>query len=166
MARLAHELPNVTGIEPDKKSAKLATEAVAAVPTARIIQASFPADDGTRYDLVSMVAVLHHLPLTAGIRSLRKFLAPSGRLIIVGMYRETPTEMPLSVLSVVLNSVVGLIKHPRKTASPLEHMTAPTVEPIETFQHIKATMEAELPGVVIRRGLFWRYTARWTAPVP
>lgn len=38
--------------------------------------------------LVTMVAVLHHLPLAATLRELRAALRPGGRLVVVGCHRE------------------------------------------------------------------------------
>lgn len=44
-------------------------------------------------------------------------------------------------------------------------MTAPTSEPTETFEQIASIAREMLPGVKIRRGLFWRYTAVWVRSV-
>ncbi|WP_442545208.1 hypothetical protein ACSBOX_05900 [Arthrobacter sp. KN11-1C] len=43
-------------------------------------------------------------------------------------------------------------------------MSAPTADPHETFSEIADVARRELPGVIVRRGLFWRYTAVWAAP--
>lgn len=111
------------------------------------------------------MAVLHHMPLGDAIREARQAVSPNGRLVIVGVYRETRADLPLSVLSLVLNPLVGAVKHPRRAAGPLQQMTAPTADPDETFAQIKqATMQVVLPGVSARRGLFWRYVATWKAP--
>lgn len=46
-------------------------------------------------------------------------------------------------------------------AKRLASMTAPTREPSETFEQIASVASEILPGVRMRRGLFWRYTAVW-----
>jgi SAM-dependent methyltransferase len=116
------------------------------------------------YDVVSFIAVLHQLPLRPALQAARSLLRPGGRLIIVGLAQETPAGLPWSPVSVFLNAAVGAIRHPRRALATLENMTAPTSEPLETFEQIKAVAREVLPGVKMRRSLFWRYTAAWVAP--
>ena len=40
-----------------------------------------------RFDLITMVAVLHHLPLAPALDQVRQLLAPGGRLLVVGLAR-------------------------------------------------------------------------------
>lgn len=163
VARLARELPEVTGIEPDEASASLAAAAASTFPNVRVVHTPFPQNDGARFDLVSMVAVLHHMALIDGIRAARQAVAPGGRLIIVGAYRETSADLPLSVLSLLLNPLVGVVRHPKRANRHPQQMTAPMAAPVETFRQIKSAMQTELPGVSVHRVLFWRYVATWTA---
>jgi hypothetical protein len=65
---------------------------------------------------------------------------------------------------VFLNAGIGAIRHPRRARATRENMTAPTAEPLETFEQIREAAQAVLPGVRMRRSLFWRYTAVWEAP--
>lgn len=160
LRRLAPLFPEVVGVEADPASAALAAAAVRAWPTASVVNASFPANTH-RYDFVSMVAVLHHLPLIAGIEAARAAVAPGGRLIIVGLYREEPTDALFSISSVVLNPIVGLLKHPRPSAQLPQSMSAPTVPATDSYRRIKEALEASLPGVAVHRTLFWRYVAIW-----
>lgn len=164
MARLAQELGEVTGLEADATTASLFAAALSAIPNVRIAHARFPQKPQAQFDLLSMVAVLHHMPLDDAIREARQAVSPNGRLVIVGAYRETRADLPLSVLSLVLNPLVGAVKHPRRAARPFQQMTAPTADPDETFAQIKQAMQVVLPGVSVRRGPFWRYVATWKAP--
>jgi SAM-dependent methyltransferase len=111
LRRLAPIFPRVVGIEADSATAALAAAAVLPWPTAAVVNASSPADS-QRYDFVSMVAALHHLPLLAGIEAARATVGPGGRLVIVGVYREERTDVLLSVISLVLNPIIGLMRHP------------------------------------------------------
>ncbi|WP_353115686.1 class I SAM-dependent methyltransferase [Microbacterium sp.] len=164
VARLAVELPDVVGLEPDAETAALARSRLAATGNAQVVEGSF-ADrpDGT-WDLVTFVAVLHHLPLAETLATARSLLRPGGRLVVVGVSREAPGDALLSVVSMALNPVVGLVRHPRRAQGRPASMTAPTADAAETFDEIADVMRRELPGVRIRRGLFWRYRARWVAP--
>jgi hypothetical protein len=70
----------------------------------------------------------------------------------------------LSLVSVILNPVVGMMKHPRRAERTPIGMTAPTASATDSFDEIRAVMRDLLPGVRLRRGLFWRYRAVWRAP--
>jgi SAM-dependent methyltransferase len=157
----------VTGIEQDSRTAARARANLAHIENAHMREESFDLipHDQPRYDLISFVAVLHHLPLAPALRAARSALRPGGRLVIVGLARETPADLPWSLASVLLNPVVGAVRHPRRALAEPESMAAPTAEPLETFEQIEAVAREVLPGVKMRRRLFWRYTAVWVAPV-
>lgn len=164
LRRLARRFPRVVGIEADPATAELAAAAVRSLPAASVVNASFPVADGQRYDFVSMVAVLHHLPLQDALEAVRGAVAPGGRLAIVGVYREERSDAALSVVSLLLNPIVGLVRHPRRARELPENMTAPAVPAAESYREIRDALHAALPGIGVRRGLFWRYTATWKAP--
>lgn len=147
-------------MEADPETAALAAAAVLPWPTACVVNATFPADS-RRYDFVSMVAVLHHLPLVAGIRGARGAVAPGGRLVIVGVYREEPSDALFSIISLVLNPIIGLLRHPRTAAQLPPNMLAPAVPATDAYRLIKNALETELPGVKVHRTPFWRYVAIW-----
>lgn len=164
VAQLARELPDVTGLEADKTTADLAEVETAHLSAARIEHATFPKSLGRRFDLVSMVAVLHHMSLTEGVRAARQAVAPGGRLVVIGTYRETSSDWPLSLLSLALNPLIGLVLHPRPVRRLPQHMTAPVASATDSYGDIASVFRAELPEVSIHRGMFWRYVACWHAP--
>jgi SAM-dependent methyltransferase len=161
--RLARVMPEVVGIEPDGLAAARARATVAKVDNATVCEAPFDPGifDHASFDLVTFVAVLHHLPLAQTLQAARNLVRPGGRLVIVGLARETPADLPRSMASLLLNPVVGLILHPRRAVEVPESMTAPTAEPTESFDQVATIARKMLPGVKIRRGLFWRYKAVW-----
>ncbi|GAA1528299.1 class I SAM-dependent methyltransferase [Kribbella lupini] len=161
--RLASVLPAVTGLEPDAPTAALARRTTADFPNVRIQSQPFDESHRDRYDLITFVAVLHHLPLQATLEKARELLRPGGRLVVVGVSRESPADLPWSIASLILNPVVGLVVHPRRARETPSQMTAPTAMAAETFDEIAGTAERILPGARLRRGLFWRYTLTWTA---
>lgn len=163
LKRLARIMPEVVGIEPDDRTAARARVTVAKVDNATVLEAPFDpaAFDQESFDLVTFVAVLHHLPLGQSLEAARRLLRPGGRLVVVGLAREVSADLPWSVTSMLLNPVVGLICHPCRASEVPASMTAPTSEATETFDQIAQVARAALPGVKIRRGLFWRYTAVW-----
>ena len=164
LRRLAECFPQAVGIEADAVTAGLAAAAVATFPAATVVNARFPVADGRRYDFVSMVAVLHHLPLADGIAAVREVVAPGGRLVIVGVYREARADALFSVISLLLNPLIGMILHPRPADRTLEQLRAPAMPASEPYREIRSALRAALPGVRVRRGFFWRYVATWQAP--
>lgn len=163
LKRLARIMPEVVGIEPDARTAARARITVTEVDNATVVDASFdPAVfDQESFDLMTFVAVLHYLPLGQTLETARRLLKPGGRLIVVGLAREVSTDLAWSVISMLLNPLVGLIRHPRRASEVPASMTAPTAEATETFDQIAKAAREALPGVKLRRGLFWRYTAVW-----
>jgi len=162
LRRLAQLFPQVVGMEADPATAALAASAVSPWPGATVINSAFP-DDSQCYDFVSMVAVLHHLPLGPGIDAARAAVAPGGRLVIVGVYREERRDALFSIISLVLNPIIGLVRHPRRAARMPQNMAAPTVPATDSFRQVRDALHTALPGVTVRRGLFWRYIATWRA---
>ncbi|MEV4573594.1 class I SAM-dependent methyltransferase [Nonomuraea jabiensis] len=165
-ALLRRRVATVTGLEPDPATARAAAERFADDPAVTIVQTDFAGrDQQRRWDAVTLVAVLHHLPLVPTLRELRGCLAPGGRLVIVGCYREAgPADLLAALPAMVANPVMGLVKHPARADVPPLHMTAPTAEAQETLADIRAAAAQELPGARVRRRLFWRYTLVYDAP--
>lgn len=60
-----------------------------------------------------MAVVLHHLPLEETLLAVRSMIKPDGRLVVVGLSRETRRDAPWSMASMLLNPLVGLLVHPR-----------------------------------------------------
>lgn len=166
IARLRGRIPRITGLEPDITSARVAAERFAGDSAVRIVQADFAGrEPQQRWDAVTLVAVLHHLPLAPAMRELRECLRPGGRLVIVGCYRAAgPADMLAALPAVVLNPIIGMIKHPAPATVLPAHMRAATAEPQESLAEIRAAAGRELPGARIRRRLFWRYTLVYDVP--
>ncbi|MFE3022040.1 class I SAM-dependent methyltransferase [Streptomyces sp. NPDC059256] len=167
LAALLHRRgATVTGLEPDPATARTAAERFADNPAVTIVQASFAERDRRRrWDAITLVAVLHHLPLVPTLRELRGCLTPGGRLVVVGCYRENgPVDRLANLPAALANPIMALAKHPARAAEPPSHMTAPTTDPQETLSDIRSAATQELPGARIRRRLFWRYTLVHDAP--
>ncbi|MFF5156883.1 class I SAM-dependent methyltransferase [Streptomyces sp. NPDC000348] len=163
---LRRRVATVTGLEPDPRTARVAAERFADDPAVTIVEAGFAGrNPERRFDAITLVAVLHHLPLVPTLRELRECLRPGGRLVIVGCYREAGRLDMLAALPAMLaNPVMGMVKHPTRADGLPSHMTAPTAAPQETLGDIRAAASAELPDARFRRRLFWRYSLVYDAP--
>lgn len=129
---LAHRFESVTGVDPDAEMAALSRERLRTRPSVEIRQEFFLDTTGS-YDLITMVASLHHQPLGLALRHAAELLAPGGRLL-----------------------VVGLAQH-----GPVPGTSVPVRDPEETFPELRAAAEALLPGARVRRRLWFRHTISW-----
>jgi SAM-dependent methyltransferase len=171
--KLAPHFARVTGIDPDAGMAAAASACLARDPRATIRHCGFEqfaaaAGDGEA-DLITMVAVLHHLDLDDALARIPRLLAPGGRLLVVGLARvNSLPDLAVDLISAAANPVMGLIRHPRP-ARPAEGPAAgqpvmPVRDPATTLAEITAAARARLPGAAVRRRLFFRYTLRWDKP--
>ncbi|MFF8727953.1 class I SAM-dependent methyltransferase [Streptomyces sp. NPDC015171] len=120
------------------------------------------------YDVITCVAVLHHLPFAETLARLRRELAPGGTLLVVGCARPAgPVDHALGLAAVPLNALAGWTKNRGRPAPhrPVS-MTARTRAPEMTFAEVSHASRRLLPGARLRRRLFWRYTLVWRAPAP
>lgn len=163
IAKLTTVFTDVTGVEPDPRIGEMAEARFQEQPNVRIARIPFERATG-EYDLISMVAVLHHLPLTPTLLTARRMLRPGGRLVVVGVAREDRGGAALSTASMVLNPLVGVLSHRGRPSDRPTGMTAPTTAATQTFPEIRAAAQRVMPGITMHRGLFWRYLATWSAP--
>jgi SAM-dependent methyltransferase len=179
--KLAARFARVTGIDADAAmataaSARLAGQPGVTVRHCRFEQFAAAAADGDRdsdgdgaADLITMVASLHHLALDDTLARIPALLAPGGRLLVVGLARpDSLPDLAVDVASAAANPVMGLIKHPRRARPAGEPAVGqpvmPVRDPATTLAEISAVARARLPGAVVRRRLFFRYTLRWDKP--
>ncbi|MFE4052945.1 class I SAM-dependent methyltransferase [Streptomyces sp. YIM B13518] len=114
------------------------------------------------YDVITCVAVLHHLPFTDALAHFRRRLAPGGTLVVVGLWRaRTPGDHLLGAAALPLNAATGWIRNKGRTAPPPASMTAPVRPATMSFSEIVRETRRVLPGARLRRRLFWRYTLVW-----
>lgn len=155
--------PRVIGIEPDDVAAATAARRFDRTDAVTIEHRPFGHEPDRAYDLIVFVASLHHMPLEPALRQARAALRRGGRIVIIGVARETRHDQYLSAASLVLNPLVGFLRHPRRAAATPLHMRAPVAHAHETFAQIRSVAADVLPGIRMRRRLFWRYTAVWHA---
>jgi SAM-dependent methyltransferase len=162
--KLADHFEQVTGVDPDAEMAAVARERLAGLPGVEVRQQSL-LDTTGRYDLVTMVASLHHLPLEPALRHTAELVAPGGRLLVVGLAQlGSPADLALDSASLLLNPLVGFVKHPRAAPAPTTAVPGvPIRDPEEDFAEVRSVAERVLPGSRMRRRLFFRYTLRWDA---
>ncbi|SHI44559.1 Methyltransferase domain-containing protein [Nocardiopsis flavescens] len=160
---LADRAGEVVGVDADPRVVDLARAATGERPGV-----SFLVGDAGRelpagpFDVIACVAVLHHLPFAPTLERLRGRLAPGGTLLVLGVHRSSRfTDHLVDAAAVPANLAVGWARGRR--ARP-ESMTAPTAPAAMTLPEIAREAGRVLPGVRLRRHLFWRHSLVWRAP--
>jgi SAM-dependent methyltransferase len=142
---LAGRVPHVDGVDRDPAAAAAAGARVADL---------MDLPPGPAYDVVTAVAVLHHLPLRPALDRLRGMLRPGGRLVVVGCYQPaTAGDRAGDLVAIPANLLLGLAKTRHADSARLA-MSAPTAPARDTLRDVRLAA----PDATVRRRLFWRYT--------
>lgn len=167
VSRLATRVDRVLGVDPDQTMVAAALARAGSLPGVSIRPLSAAElTTMTSYDVVTAVAVLHHLDLEAGLAGLGRLVTPGGRLLVVGLARSSsPADRALDFVAVLANPLLGFSRRICGRTSPGPDPTMPVREPKQTYAEVRAAARRQLPGARYRRRLFFRYTLEWTAPV-
>ena len=126
---------------------------------ADFIEANLPKDS---YDAIVSIASLHHLNLEAALEKMKVLLRSSGKLVILGLYKQmTILDYIYSAISVPIN-LIYLNWYRESIAIPT--VTAPIYPPQLSLKQIKAMANIMIPGFNLKRHLFWRYSLIWQNP--
>jgi SAM-dependent methyltransferase len=120
--------------------------------------------DPERYEVITAIASVHHMPLDDALRRFRHLLCPGGVVAILGHYRPvTASDYALSAFATIANPIVGVWQAAtgRRLPPPVD---MPVRDPATTLAEINAAAERHLPGSIVRRHLFYRYSLVWRGP--
>jgi len=149
---------SVTAVDLDEASLDAAREQDSTGIT--YLNADFmTADLPGNYDVITALAVLHHLPLEESLERLAQLLAPGGVLLVVGC---AASEMPKDAgreLAAVVAHQVGRLTH-----KSWDHPSPTLWPPPVTYSEVRDASARILPGSTFRRRLLWRYTLTWVKP--
>lgn len=114
-----------------------------------------------RYDFISCLASIHHVPFETVAR-LRDALKPGGVLAILGLARpSSPGDLAKWLLAgLPLNLAARLVVHlgERLHGGPDPLGVTPPIKPeTMTMRQIRRTSAPLLPGSTVRPLTFWRY---------
>ncbi|WP_136035509.1 class I SAM-dependent methyltransferase [Microbacterium sp. K35] len=162
LQKLAGRASQVTGIDPDAAALSRARERFPQSSPVRLIHGDLltsPDLEGQRFDLVTCVATLHHLPLIPALERLRDLLAPGGQLRIVGLSANA-SVLDWAISGALLLPIRVMSGVHRESGYP--DMT--TARPSESLTHIRDAAATILPGSQVRRRFYYRYSLTWTKP--
>jgi SAM-dependent methyltransferase len=119
-----------------------------------------------RYDYIACIASIHHMPFAEAITRLHQALAPGGVLAILGCYRQTTLPDYLACLVAIPLNLARNAAVNRKTRRRHRSLPAapPIMDPQMSLPQLKQAAQRLLPGAVIRRHLYWRYSLIYRHP--
>ncbi|MFV8265898.1 class I SAM-dependent methyltransferase [Mycolicibacterium peregrinum] len=164
VAQLAAQFTQVRGTDLDAGMRAEAARRCAALSNVTIDDSQLAHLDGP-VDLITMVAVLHHLDIGRALIDIKRLLSPGGRFLAVGLaapasIRDTAWDLA----SAVTNPLIGLIKHPRPAPGGPVPPPFPVRDPQLSFDQLNTMVRDVMPGAQMRRRLAFRYTISWTKP--
>ena len=164
VTRLAPHFDRVHGTDLDAGMRTQASARCVGLTNVTIDDAQLADLDGP-VDLVTMVAVLHHLDASHALTQIARLLAPGGRFLAVGLAPPvTLRDTAWDLLSAVTNPVIGLIRHPHPLREGVGPAPFPVAEPRLSFDGLHDLVRAVMPGATMRHRLAFRHTIRWTRP--
>ncbi|MGG1554319.1 class I SAM-dependent methyltransferase [Paenibacillus ferrarius] len=163
LQRLTPFVRESVGIDPDEQVIARARERLSNVQNVSLVSGDFlqlpvPAEAG-RYDTITCVAALHHMPLKEALWQMRELLAPGGKLLVVGL-AANKTLLDLAISSAVLLP----IRLMDRLHGGMQDVGVRIAEPKESLREIRQASREVLPGVTVRWRFYYRYLLAWEKP--
>jgi SAM-dependent methyltransferase len=158
--RLAARADAVTAIDLSKQMVDAAKQTTMGFPNVRFIHGDFltatmPARE---FDYISCLAAIHHMDFVPAIEKMRRLLRNGGVLVILGLARDRSLrDFAASAAAIPVNRVLRLRRGWYEPAFPAER-------PGMSYGQVFAAARSLLPGVELRRLLFFRYLLLWRKP--
>jgi SAM-dependent methyltransferase len=116
-------------------------------------------------DLVTMIAVLHHLDATPALRKVARLLVPGGHFLAVGLAPpRSLSDRAWDLASMVTNPLIGYVKHLWPSSVTVEPPAFPVRDPTLPFGELQEVVRTAMPGAVMRHRIRFRHTIAWTKP--
>ena len=126
------------------------------------ITREFPDEE---FDCIVSIATLHHLPLEIMMRKIKKMLRVGGTFIGLDLFRiEGMSDVFTSAVAFPTNAALTFIKTGRLRQSRetrrawAEHAKTDSYLTVTEVREASASL---LPGVEVKKHLFWRYSMIW-----
>lgn len=109
-------------------------------------------------DVVYSGAMLHHMDVREGLERLKSWVAPGGRLLVVGAARATWRDLHREFAGSIADKAFALVRGSWQHGSP-------TVwPPPHTYTEVRKAAREILPGATYKNRVLWRYTIEWERP--
>ncbi|MFG3583462.1 class I SAM-dependent methyltransferase [Streptomyces sp. NPDC047990] len=162
--RLAARGYEVDAVDPSAKMIA-AAERIGGGPRFRRADAASATLPRARYDVVTCLASLHHMPFRTVTR-FRDALAPGGVLLVLGCYAgHTWWDLAAVPANAVARAGAAAGDRLRRSGPPVAGPPvagAPVRAPEMSLTAVRAEAARLLPGARVRQLLYWRYLLTYT----
>lgn len=118
VAKLAEHFEHVHGIDPNSSMRRASIDRCAELSNVTIDDTTL-ADASPGFDLITMVAVLHHMDLITGLQQVRDHLAEGGRFLCVGLaHSDSMADHVWDIVCALTNPLIGFMRHPWPHCAP------------------------------------------------
>ena len=156
--RLRRRVPSVVGVDPDGPSIDEARSQAGDVRYVHgdLLELDLP--DGS-FDVVTSVAMLHHVGQQEGLERLARLVRPGGVVLVVGLARSR------SLRDFARDGVDMVAIRRHSWTKGVWETPAPKVWPPPlTYAETRAVSLDALPGAAFARLPYFRYGLTWTRP--
>jgi SAM-dependent methyltransferase len=154
---LARRAAEVTGID---RSAEMIRVARRSGGGPVYVEDDFLTWQDGAYDVISCVAVIHHMDFEAAVTRMSGMLRPGGTLVIIGLARNgSLADLAFSGLGLPVSWFHRLLKGGRGGPAGM-----PMMDSEMTWDDVRQVTDRLLPGACFRRRLLWRYSIVWSRP--
>jgi SAM-dependent methyltransferase len=120
------------------------------------------------YDCIVTVTTLHHVDLAAALRAMARSLAPGGRLLVVDLDDRSGAQHFLpNALAHALSAIrlaAALLQRRSSLRLRLAYRRHGRNETYLPLDEVRRVAAATIPGALVGRTMFWRYTLLWDKP--
>ncbi len=148
----------VTGIDPNRAMIERA-QAETSNPRVQFVEADFMHYDfADRFDFITAMASLHHMPFEPALEKITSLLRPGGVLAVLGVFREASVaDVGIALVASPVNVFYALSRGWSSSG-------APTRPADMSLREIHKSVSSHLSDACLRRLLLWRYFLTWQKP--
>ncbi len=167
---LAARAASVLAVDLSPRMVRLARERSKSYTNVEFVEADVMARElpEEHFDFVATLTTLHHLPAEAALRKIRGTLKPGGVFVCLDLYRRSSLgDLLLDVAAYPSNLLLGLWKtgRPRPPREVREaYAEHGRTDSYLTLAEVGRVCARVMPGALVRRHLFWRYSIVWKKP--
>ena len=164
---LAGRAERILAVDLSPQMIRLARERSKLYPNVDFIEAdvmTYQLPDN-QFDCIATLTTIHHLPMESMLRKIRKALKPGGIFVCLDLYqRSNLSDLLFDSVAYAANLILTLIKTGKPKPSRevreayAEHGKTDTYLTLPQIEQICADI---LPGALVSRHLFWRYSIIW-----
>jgi ubiquinone/menaquinone biosynthesis C-methylase UbiE len=164
---LARRAESVLAIDLSPRMIRLARERSEAYTNVEFVNGDVAAFQFTdeQFDCVATLATLHHLPAEEILSKVRRALKPGGVFLCLDLYRRSDlTDLLFDCAAYPSSLLLRLLKtgKPRPPKQVRDAYAAHgKTDTLLTLPQAERVCADTLPGALLRRHLFWRYSVVW-----